>query len=226
MDSKAVNLAIRGEVRPLLSGAGFGRSSARTFWRYHPDRVDVVNFQSFNSYNAGVLGVTTFSFAVNLGCFLRYVPNQYPNLSDSRRLSGERPQPKEYDCQLRGRLTRSYPDRGCSNMQIWFIDERGSNVQKALHDVCMTLSRVGLPWFEQFTSPTVVCEILAGREEEMGRLWGFGRPGSPIRTYFLGYAAKAAGMHDVARANLVHAAGTKSFESIRDRILSDAERAV
>jgi hypothetical protein len=90
----------------------------------------------------------------------------------------------------------------------------------------MTLSRDGLSWFEQFTSPSVVYEILARREEEMGRLWGFGRPGSPIRTYFLGYTAMAAGMHDAARANLIHAAGTKSFESIRGRILSDAERAV
>ena len=55
----------------------------------------------------------------------------------------------------------------------------------------------------------------------MGRLWGFGRSGSPIRTYFLGYTAKAAGLHDVAEANLL-----KSFERIREKILSDAQRVV
>ena len=226
MVSKAVNLAIREEVRPLLTGAGFDRCSARTFWRYHSDRVDVLNLQSFNSYNAGVLGITTFSFAVNLGCYLRYVPNQYPNAPGSERLAGDRPRPKEYHCQLRGRLNRSYQEQACSDTQIWFVDESGSNVQKALQDVRMVLSRDGLPWFERFTSPGSVYDIFAGREEEMGRLWGFGRPGSPIRSYFLGYTAKAAGLHGVAETHLVHAASTKSFESISERILSDARRAV
>jgi hypothetical protein len=226
LDSKAVNLAIRSEVRPLLIGVGFGRSTARTFWRYHHDRVDVVNFQSFNSYNAGVLGITTYSFALNLGCYLRYIPNQYPNAPGSERLEGDRPQPKEYECQMRGRLNRSYAERACSDAQIWYIDPRGSNLDKALYDARMVLNRDGISWFEQFASPGSVCEILATREELTGRLWGFGRPGSPIRTYFLGYAAKTAGLHDVAEKNLIHAAGTKSFEPIRERILSDVRRAV
>ena len=226
MDSKAVNLAIRAEVRPLLTSAGFGRATARTFWRYQPDRVDVVNFQSFNSYNAGVLDVTTYSYALNLGCFLLYVPNQYPNARGADRLAGDKPQPKEYECQMRGRLRRSYTDRACSDRQIWYIDSRGSNLDKALHDTRMALNRDGLPWFEQFSSPRAVYDILATAEEDMGKLWGFGRPGSPIRTYFLGYAARAAGFHEAAATNLTHAASTKSFEQIRGRILSDARRAV
>lgn len=53
--------AIRVEVRPLLIAAGFVRSTDRTYWRYHVDRVDVINFQSFNSYNAAALGITTVS---------------------------------------------------------------------------------------------------------------------------------------------------------------------
>ena len=226
VDSKAVNLAIRSEIRPILKEAGFDKSSARTFWRYHPDRVDVVNFQSFNSYNAGVMDVTTFSFAVNLGCYLRYVPDQYPDARDSRLLAGASPQPKEYQCHLRGRLQRSYIDPACADHQIWFLDERGANVQKALHDVRVVLRRDGLPWFEQFTSPASVYEILVNNEEVMGGLWGFGRPGSPIRCYYIGYAALAAGRFAVAKENLVRAASTKSFESIRSRLLADAERAV
>jgi hypothetical protein len=227
LDSKVVNQAIRSEVRPLLSGAGFSRTTARTFWRYHPDRVDVVNFQSFNSYNAGVLDVTTYSYALNLGCYLRYIPNQYPNARGSERLEGEKPQPKEYDCQMRGRLRRSYSERACSDTQIWYIDSRGTNLDKAVHDTRMVLNRDGLAWFERFTSPQAVCDILtANEDEDMGSLWGFGRPGSPIRTYFLGYAARAAGLVELAQTNLVHAASTKSFESIRERILSDARRAV
>lgn len=226
MDSKAVNPGIRSEVGPLLGAAGFDRTSARTFWRHHPDRVDVVNFQSFSSYNAGVLGVTTHSFAVNLGCFLRYVPSHYPDAPGSARLEGDRPQPREQDCHLRGRLRRSYPERACPESQVWFIDERGSNLAKALHDVRMVLNRDGLPWFEQFASPRAVYDILAGREEDMDRLWGFGRPASPVRTYLLGYTARQAGLHDAAGANLLLAAGSGSFEAVKERIISDAQRAI
>lgn len=78
MDSKGVNSAIRGEVRPLLIAARFERSTERTYCRYHVDRIDVINFQSFNSYNAGVLGITTYSFALNIGCYLKYIPDRYP----------------------------------------------------------------------------------------------------------------------------------------------------
>jgi hypothetical protein len=226
LDSKAVNLAIRAEIRPLVSEAGFHRSTARTFWRHHSDRVDVINFQSFNSYNAGVLGITTFSFALNLGCYLRYIPNRFPSTPDSDRLAGDNIKPKEYECPLRGRLRRSYLDKACRDTQIWYIDPHGSNLGKALHDARVVLNRDGIPWFEQFTSPRSVYDILATRDEQAGALWGFGRPGSPIRTYFAGYAAKACGLYEEAEANLNHAAATKSFEGIKERILSDARRAV
>ena len=213
-------------MRPLLAGAGFAHSTARTYWRNRPDRVEVVNFQSFNSYNAGVLGVTTYSYAVNLGCYLRYIPNQYPTAPGVSRLDGDEPQPKEYDCQMRGRLTRSYTERACADTQIWFINSSGANLDKALHDTRMVLNRDGLPWFEQFASPGAVYDILTTAEEDMERLWGFGRPGSPLRTYFLGYTARAAGFHELAEQHLTHAANTKSFEPIRERILFDARRAV
>ncbi len=127
---------------------------------------------------------------------------------------------------MRGRLRRSYLDKACSNTQIWYIDPRASNMGKALHDARMVLNKDGIPWFEQFTSPRSVYDILANQDEQMARLWGFGRPGSPIRTYFAGYAAKASGLYHEAEANLVHAASTKSFELIRERILTDARRAV
>ena len=90
----------------------------------------------------------------------------------------------------------------------------------------MVLTREGFPWFEQFTSARAVYDILAAREEEIGSIIGVGRLGSPIRTYLLGYTAKAAGLRDAAQVNLRYAASTKSFESIRERILSDAEGAV
>lgn len=60
----------------------------------------------------------------------------------------------------------------------------------------------------------------------MDDLWGFGRKGSPIRLYFLGYTALSAGLREAAEDNLLLAADTQSFVSIRQRILSDARRVV
>jgi hypothetical protein len=225
MDSAAVNREIRAEIRPLLKDVGFVAFTSRTAWRYHTDRVDVVNFQSFNSYNAGVMGITTYSFAVNLGCYLRYIPNQYADTPGSAALE-ELPRPKEYECHMRGRLSRSYLGESCSDRQIWFIDERGSNVTKALHDVRMLLVRDGVPWFTQFSSPELVYAILVSNEEQMNSLWGFGRTGSPIRRYFLGYAARAAGLHSEARVNLNSAAETPSFAKIAQRLREDAQSVV
>jgi Domain of unknown function (DUF4304) len=225
MDSSVVNKTIRAEIWPFLKSVGFARTTARTAWRHKPDRVDVVNFQSFNSYNAGVLGITTFSFAVNLGCYLRYIPDQYAESRDAHTLREAEPRPQEYQCQMRSRLTRSFPDRRSKDNQIWYIDENGSNVSQALHDVRMLLLRDAYPWFERFASPSEVYDILAFAEEDMGQLWGFGRPGSPIRSYYRGYAALAARKVEEARVNLLKAAATKSFEGLADRLRRDADSA-
>jgi len=56
MDSKEVNKQIRAVIRPVLKAQGFARFTARDSWRFHDDRIDVVNFQSFNSYLAGTIG--------------------------------------------------------------------------------------------------------------------------------------------------------------------------
>ena len=225
MDSSVVNKAIRAEIWPFLKSVGFSRTTARTAWRHKLDRVDVVNFQSFNSYHAGVSGITTFSFAVNLGCYLRYIPDQYPESPDASRLREAEPRPQEYQCQMRSRLTRSYQDRRSKDKKIWYIDENGSNISQALHDVRMLLLRDAYPWFERFASPSEVYNILASTEEDMSQLWGFGRPGGSIRSYFLGYAARAARKVEEARVNLLKAAATKSFERLADQLRRDADSA-
>jgi hypothetical protein len=224
MDSTVVNRSIRAEIWPLLKQSGFTANSSRTAWRIHADRIDVISFQSFNSYNAGVLNITTFSFAVNLGCFLRYIPDQYCSTQAAARPSAEAPRPRESECHMRARLTRSYSDLRCKDRTIWYIDRRGLNVEKAVHDARVRIGRDALPWFERFESPMKVVAILKDSEEDMRRLWGFGQPGSPIRHYYLGYAARAAGQAGEARRNLLIAAATESFEGIAERLRKDAER--
>src|ERR1700756_4978391 len=68
LDSSIVNREIKSAIRPLLQAAGFTQFTTRTGWRYAGEKIDVVNFQSFNSYLASSLGCTTYSFCINLGC--------------------------------------------------------------------------------------------------------------------------------------------------------------
>jgi hypothetical protein len=83
---------------------------------------------------------------------LRYIPDQYAESRDAHTLREAEPRPQEYQCQMRSRLTRSFPDRRSKDNQIWYIDENGSNVSQALHDVRMLLLRDAYPWFERFAS--------------------------------------------------------------------------
>src|SRR5438046_2312513 len=75
MDRKSVNRAIAARVRPLLKAEGFDEFTARSAWRFAGLAINVVNFQSFNSYLASSVGCTTFSFALNLGCHFTFLPS-------------------------------------------------------------------------------------------------------------------------------------------------------
>lgn len=186
MDSKAVNQRIKSGIWPRLRELGFGKFSSRSAWRHNSDRIDVVNFQSFNAYNAGVIGCTTFSFAVNLGCYLLAIPPQFEP-SRIKEKNGHLV-PEEFTCHSRGRLGPGIPQPKLLAKDIWFIDKTGSNLAPSFDDVWTTLDKSGLPWFEQFALPAEVLRILR-HEAEHDRLFGFGNNPSPVRHYFIGYLA-------------------------------------
>jgi hypothetical protein len=75
MDSKIVRRELWKVVRPLLRDAGWTSFSIRTARRFSQSRIDVVNFQSFNSYLASAIGSTTYSFSIRLGCFFTAIPH-------------------------------------------------------------------------------------------------------------------------------------------------------
>jgi hypothetical protein len=60
MDSQVVAREIKSEIWPVLRRAGFDKFSPKTAWRYTPEQIHVVNFQSFNSHLAEGVGYTTF----------------------------------------------------------------------------------------------------------------------------------------------------------------------
>jgi hypothetical protein len=98
----------------------------------------------------------------------------------------------------------------------------GLPLEKVMSGARDAVLNEGMPWFEQFETPAAVFELLEGREEHMSRLWGFGRPGSPIRHFILGYSALAAGEPLAARKHLQLALETGCFPGHASRMRADA----
>jgi hypothetical protein len=212
VDSKVVSAAIRAEIRPLLREQGFSRFTGRSAWRFEAGRVEVVNFQSFNSYNAGGIGCTTYSVAVNLGTYLTSVPDLWGRLKrDGHGLL----LPQEYECHYRAPLQRALRQPELTRRDIWFIDPEGRYLPKAMHDVRMALLSRGAEWFARLRDDAEVLRILR-EEREDEQLWGFGNKPSPIRHFLSGYVALAVGELEFARASLQAAGESASFGAKRD----------
>jgi hypothetical protein len=219
MDSKVVNREIRKFVWPALKMAGFEVFTSRVAWRYTSDRIDVVEFRSFNKYNADILGVTTFSFAVSLGSFLLYVPPQWPpKVKDGQQL------PSEPECHFRGALQCSIQSR-IKDKTIWPIESDGRNASWCIQDVLNQLPDA-LTWFSRFERKEEVLGILLEEGEEMPHLWGFGRKPSPIRSYLSGYVALSLGKEVLAVEKLSEAVESKCFVTLFTSVKGAIQRAL
>jgi hypothetical protein len=223
MDSKVVSRGIKDYVWPMLKEGGFDDFSTRTAWRHHPDRIDVVNFQSFNTYNAAVIGCTTYSFAVNLGCYILGIPSPYgPGFMKEKK---GRFLPVEAQCHFRGPLHPSISQPELLATDIWFIDEKGKNLAASLTDVVARLEDRGLKWFAQFQHSPDVLRILSEEPEQMSELWGFGRNPSPIRHYLTGYVALRLGEQRLAAEHLESALASGCFSAVSEQLAADIHAA-
>ena len=202
----------------MLKENGFNRFSTRTAWRFQPGQIDVVNFQSFNAYNASVIGCTSFSFAVNLGAYILAIPDVYPIPA---KLGV--PEPKEYDCHFRGRLKPAI-SQPMPSQDIWYIDADGERISEAISDVRHQLLS-GSNWFLRFQKMSEVIRILS-EDDETDVLWGFGRNPSPARHYKLGYCLLSEGEKVRAVEHLRAAWASNCFNDIGDRLRHDIEQAV
>lgn len=222
MDNKRVNRRIKDLVWPLLRSNGFETFSQRTAWRHHSDRIDVLNFQSFSSYQTNVLECTTFSFAVNLGCFISTIPPHF-EMSQRKHKNGL-PIPHEYECHLRGRLWPTALQPSFRATDIWHLDETGENLEVSFEDVRLVIESDAIPWFQRFQSLTEVLRILCNEPEQVNHLWGFGANPSPIRHYFIGYVALSLNEHRCAIEHLEQALSSGCFSSVQSRLAEDVRR--
>ena len=219
MDSKIVNREIKKAIWPALKSSGFSRFTSRAAWRHNKDSVDVIEFQSFNRYNADVLGITTFSFGVNLGKFLLYVPPRWaPKVKDGVQF------PSEPECIFRGALLPSVSAAPSSRI-IWSVDPDGKNLLWCIRDVLTQLPKA-FDWFSRLDDRQEVLRILLESDEDMHQLWGFGRNPCPMRSYHAGYVALSLGDKAIATALLQDAVDSKSFASLFSSVDGAINRAV
>lgn len=219
MDSRAVNKEIRRSIWSALRDLGFSAFSSRTAWRYAGQQIEVINFQSFNRYKADVLGITTFSFAVNLGSYLSYIPPQWPpKVKDGKQV------PEESSCHFRGRLSRKI-SQSHKYTDIWLVEDDGRNLGWCIRDVQQQLP-LAMQWFERLRDKNEVLRILLKDSEQMGSLWGFGKNPSPIRSYLSGYVALSLGQREIAQSKLKEAAESKCFVHLFNSVEGAMTRAL
>ncbi|HZK81234.1 MAG TPA: DUF4304 domain-containing protein [Humisphaera sp.] len=149
--SKDVNKEIRRIVWPALKEAGFTEFTARSAWRRHAFAIDVLNFQSFNSYFASVDGCTTFSFGIELGVY--YPPN--PKVPWRRELMKPKiaERPAGYDCPARHSLRKTIRQPHYKRKDIWYVEPSGKNIVEVVVNARNVILSRGIPWFDDYDDP-------------------------------------------------------------------------
>jgi hypothetical protein len=176
VSSVEVNRALRGAVWPALAEVGFRRRSTRTAWRDRPDQVEVVNFQSFNAYKAEGLGVTSHSFAVNLGVFPRC------RASDRTPEKAGQLQPPEYQCDFRRSLGKTIQQPECARTTLWYVSPSGENLDSVVADAVRVVLGDGLQWFARLDGVAALLRIAETVPDgDRTATWGMGHFGSPHR---------------------------------------------
>ena len=197
MDSRDVNKRIRAVVWPALKERGFEKRSTRTAWRQRAQCVDVINFQSFNSYTASGLGCTTFSFGVNLGIYFPCIADRAWSKTPSREW------PQEFECHLRKTLIKRLPQPTFPRLDIWFVDREGSNLEDVIDDALHVIESSGMDWFARFASLEAALEAFRSMpdvgESGQGTESFGGTIGSPARLEKIAGLALELGKHETAR---------------------------
>lgn len=222
MDGRALGRRLERTVWPVLRDAGFGTVTPRSAWRHGAGRTDLFQVLPLDPQLAGALGVAPPSFTVALGCTLECIPSWF-RTDRVRRVDGF-PRPADEDCHIRGRLERRPASAGGTRRDVWSIQADGRGVDQALEEMAALVTEAALPWYRQFEHTSAVLRILLEGEEVEGRLWGFGRRGSPVRHYLTGYVAREAGEWELARHHLAAALASGVFRDVEQRLRGDLER--
>jgi hypothetical protein len=215
MDSRVVSKELWKVLRPLFKEAGWSSFTSRTARRFGNARIDVINFQSFNSYLAEMIGCTTYSFSVRLGCFFPVIPHSGIKVKDGLLM------PEEYHCHLRRTLYKKFSQPECPRADVFYVDPEGKYFPAIVGGVQQEIASEGMAWFQRFSDTQEVLRTLMEDDVRMEGTWGFGRKSSPIRNLYTGYIALSLGKAQIAKDCLTQAASVPVYARFREQIEAD-----
>lgn len=218
MDSSNVNREIKSIIRPSLHDVGFSQFTPRTAWRYSGEKIDVVNFQSFNSYLANAVGCTTYSFCVRLGCSFDVIPR-----SERIKQKNGYLRPEEYECHFRLPLQKSIKQPNLKRTDVWYVDPTGKNLESVIADAKKAILEIGLGWFSRFRDMKEVLRTLLEDSESNESTFGFGANPSPIRHFMTGFTALNVGKVDLARERIQKALDSGRFKEFEPKMNAELE---
>jgi hypothetical protein len=219
VNSSVVNKEIKSVIRPLLQDAGFTQFTTRTAWRYPGEKIDVVNFQSFNSYLANSVGCTTYSFCVRLGCSFDAIPRSERVKSKDGLFRTE-----EYECHFRLTLQKTIRQPNLKRTDVWYVDPSGQNLKVVIEDAKRAILEKGLRWFNRFTDLNEVLRTLQKDSESNEGTWGFGTKTSPMRHFMTGYVAKSLGKTQLAFEHIQRALLSGRFKELEPQMRTILEQ--
>jgi len=139
------------------------------------------------------MGCTTFSFAVNLATFLNYIPIE-TQIKEKNGLK----RPEEYHGHFRSGITKGIEQNEFPRKNVWFIDNDGEYLTKAISDCKAQIGQKAFDWYKQFENKENVLRILREDQIDMDGTWGFGNMDSPNRNKSIAYTALELGQSDLA----------------------------
>ncbi len=218
MDSKIVSRQLWKAVRPLLRDSGWTSFSSRTARRFSQSRIDIVNFQSFNSYLASAIGSTTYSFSIRLGCFFTAIPHSGIKIKDGLLM------PEEYHCPLRCTIRRKFSQPECARADVFYVDPKGDYLPIVIEATRQGIATEGFAWFQRFSEMHEVLRTLLEEAETNDGTWGFGAKSSPARNLYTGYIALGLGKTQIATEHLKQAAISPPYAQFREEIEAQLSR--
>ena len=199
MKTTHINALIRQYLKPVLKKAGFTQFTTRSAWRYHNQRIDVFRFQVHKASNPFGRDADQ-SFSLELGCMLDYIP--CITTKEPVRMVQNEPRPEIFHCTFQRTLQGPVSCRPLGQPYTWRLPAHSGALREALQNVADQLQSEGFFWYQQFDDPRFVLDFLSSPEERKDGTWGYGRAGTPVRQFLVGFAAIRAGYYELAKESL------------------------
>jgi hypothetical protein len=221
MDNRVITKLTRQVIWPSLKSAGFSVFTARSAWRYWDEGIDLINVQGYGpAYHPDLfVHPTSFSFAINLGVLLDYIPQPYPAGGGIDERAGLR-RPADYQCLFRRRLLSDHIHPAYPVAEFWYVDPDGSNAQAMVDNARSVIQRDGLAWLERFHDPHAVLRTLL-TEQSSVELFECGALPSPFRSYLTAYAARRTGDAVLAITHLQRVLTSGSMSNVEQQVAHD-----